>query len=57
MKVIARMQSPDNSPVDITWANDTDALGVVQSVTQLLQAEKDDSPWAPTILSITIELP
>ena len=56
MKVITRLQSPSNSPVDMTWANDTDALGVVQAVTQLLQAETDDSPWAPTVLSITITL-
>lgn len=56
MKVIAKMQGPNESePVDMVWAKDTDDLGVMLAVAQLLDHIKDVSPWSPLLLEIRIE--
>lgn len=55
MKVTA-IQAGQTDSGRITWANDTDEVGAILSVAQLLQHAKDDSPWAPRILEIRIEL-
>lgn len=56
MKVIAKMQALDNDPVDMPWGNELDAVGVMLSVAQLLEHAKDEAPFSPEVISITIEL-
>lgn len=56
--VTAVIQSPGHEPVGIDWATDTDELGVIESVTQLL---KNNQPQTvlfppPNTLSIHIRL-
>lgn len=55
MKVIAKQQSGDSAPVEVVWAKNTDEVGAMLSVAQLMQHAKDDAPWAPRILEIRIE--
>lgn len=60
MKVTATIQSTAtnelnirvNDPVDMVWCKDTDALGAVMAVSQLLS---QDDAWVET-LAIRIEL-
>jgi hypothetical protein len=56
MKVIATQQGYHGTVSDQTWADDTDEVGAMLAVAQLMQHAKDDSPWAPRILEIRIEL-
>lgn len=56
MKVIAKQQSGDNTPVEMVWSKHADEVGAMLSVAQLLQHAKDDAPWSPRILEIRIEL-
>lgn len=56
MKVIAKMQGSDGTVIDTPWSNKADEIGVVLSVAQLLEHAREDGPFAPKILSITIEL-
>lgn len=67
MKVTAKIQSKvyedqsDGSlalppPVDMVWSRDTDDLGVMMCVTQLLNHAKSSGPHDPTYLAITINL-
>jgi hypothetical protein len=57
MKVTAKIQAPGNDPVDMVWSPDTDALGVMLCVTQLLRhAKAPRGKFDPEYLAITIEL-
>lgn len=58
MNVIAKMQGPHESEpvVDMVWARNTNELGVVQAVAQLLEQTQSSEPWSPTIIEIRIEL-
>lgn len=57
MKVIHTVQSITgfDDPVDITYARDTDAIGVISCVAQILDTLNNDRPWVKT-LSIRIEM-
>lgn len=54
MKVIATLQAEGQSPVEVVWASDTDAVGAIQCVTQLVQHDRDESPWTPRTVDIRI---
>lgn len=54
MKVIATLQAEGNSPTEVTWANNTDAIGAIQCVTQLVEHDRDQSPWTPRVIDIRI---
>jgi hypothetical protein len=57
MKVIVKQQAPGNDPVETVWcggAGPADAISVMNSVAQLLDHERDDSPWNPKMLEIRI---
>lgn len=41
-------------PTTIVWAREADDVTTMLAVAQLMQHEKNDEPWAPRILSITI---
>ena len=57
MKVIVTQSTDDGTATaDTPWASDTDAIGAMVAVAQLLQHAKEDTMFAPKILSITIEL-
>ena len=56
MKVTAKIQAEGNPAVDMVWSKDTDAIGAMVCVAQLLDQRKDQSPWNPELLAITIEL-
>lgn len=56
MKVTTTQQSPHSEPVEIVWSKDTDEVGVMLCVAQLLRHAKDEAPWAPRVLDIRIEL-
>lgn len=55
MKVITTQQAGSETPVEIVWANDTDEVGAMLSVAQLMQHAKSDAPWSPKVLDIRIE--
>lgn len=59
MKVICVQQHLKSVPVEIVWtgkAEPADDVSVMLAVAQLLQHAKNDTPWAPKILEIRIEL-
>jgi hypothetical protein len=56
MKVTATVQADGNGPVDMVWSKDTDELGVMLCVSQLLQHARREAPFDPRFLAITIEL-
>ncbi len=53
---VTQMTSNGTDTMTVGWAKDTDAVGAMLSVAQLIQHSQDDSPWAPKILEITITL-
>lgn len=55
MKVTATIQAPDNDPVEMVWAKDTDAMGVMLCMAQLLN-QPDDHITGVKTLAIHVEL-
>ena len=56
MNVTATLQAPGNDPVTVKWGTDTDAIGVMLSVAQLLSHDGEDSIVGTKTLAIHIEL-
>ena len=54
--IVTQSTDSGNDTVDTPWASNTDGVGALLAVAQLLQHAKDDTLFAPSILSITIEL-
>lgn len=49
------MQAEGNEPVEMNWARETDALGAAHAVLGILDL-RDDSPYAPNLISIKVEV-
>lgn len=56
MRVIAKMQSVGNDPVEMVWCKDGEDVDILLSVAQILRHAKDDEPFAPKMLEIRVEL-
>lgn len=53
--VVATLQAEGNEPVEMKWATETDAIGVAHAVCSILDS-RDDSPFAPNLISIKVEV-
>lgn len=57
MKVIATvLGAGQTTTTEIPYTSNGDEVSVMLCVAQILQAAKDDSPWAPRVLGIRVEL-
>ena len=60
MKVTAILQAEGYDAVEQRYAGGitgtANDLDVIESVTQLLKADKDESPWSPRVRRIVIEI-
>lgn len=54
--VTAVIQSPYNEPVSIDWAKDTDELGVIESVLQLIRNNQPSDLLYPPPNTISIHV-
>ena len=55
MKVIAKQQGTGGTISEMVWTKESDEVGAMLAVAQLMQHAKDDSPWSPRLLEIRIE--
>lgn len=54
MKVIC-IQQTSTGLHEVVWTHNTDEVGTMLSVAQIMEHQRNDAPWAPNIVGIRIE--